>query len=276
VLFVLSVYLSFWVAKTVRGILADDVLPRLSLPRGVANSASTMTYYLLLMLGLVVALAAAGFEVSQLTIVLGALSLGIGLGLQSVINNFVSGLILMFERPIQPGDTVELAGTVGTVRDIGMRATTFTTFEGADVVVPNGMLLSEKLINWTLSSSTRRVDIPVGVAYGSDPHRVRALLLEVAQRIERVVQQPPPAVWFTGFGASSLDFSVRVWSHFDDHPSVRSALGLGIHTALAQAGIEIPFPQQDLHLKSVERGVFDRLQGKAGPAADASPATPAP
>ncbi len=276
VLFVLSVYLSFWVAKTVRGILADDVLPRLSLPRGVANSASTMTYYLLLMLGLVVALAAAGFEVSQLTIVLGALSLGIGLGLQSVINNFVSGLILMFERPIQPGDTVELAGTVGTVRDIGMRATTFTTFEGADVVVPNGMLLSEKLINWTLSSNTRRVDIPVGVAYGSDPEKVRALLLQVAQRIERVVQQPPPAVWFTGFGASSLDFSVRVWTHFDDHPAVRSALGLSIHAALAQAGIEIPFPQQDLHLRSVERGLFDRLQGKADPAAGASTHTPAP
>jgi potassium efflux system protein len=275
VLFALSVYLSFWVAKTVRGILAEDVLPRMSLPRGVANSASTMTYYLLLMLGLVVALAAAGFEVSQLAIVLGALSLGIGLGLQTVVNNFVSGLILMFERPIQPGDTVEVAGTVGTVREIGMRATTFTTFEGADVVVPNGMLLSEKLINWTLTSNTRRVDIPVGVAYGSDPEKVRTLLLEVAQRTERVVHQPPPAVWFTGFGASSLDFSVRVWTRLDDHPGVRSALGLAIHDALRDAGIEIPFPQQDLHLKSVERGVFDRLQGKADPPAGGSAPRPA-
>jgi len=275
VLFALSVYLSFWVAKTVRGILAEDVLPRMSLPRGVANSASTMTYYLLLMLGLVVALAAAGFEVSQLAIVLGALSLGIGLGLQTVVNNFVSGLILMFERPIQPGDTVEVAGTVGTVREIGMRATTFTTYEGADVVVPNGMLLSEKLINWTLTSNTRRVDIPVGVAYGSDPEKVRTLLLEVAQRTERVVHQPPPAVWFTGFGASSLDFSVRVWTRLDDHPGVRSALGLAIHDALRDAGIEIPFPQQDLHLKSVERGVFDRLQGKADPPAGGSAPRPA-
>jgi len=275
VLFALSVYLSFWVAKTVRGILAEDVLPRMSLPRGVANSASTMTYYLLLMLGLVVALAAAGFEVSQLAIVLGALSLGIGLGLQTVVNNFVSGLILMFERPIQPGDTVEVAGTVGTVREIGMRATTFTTFEGADVVVPNGMLLSEKLINWTLTSNTRRVDIPVGVAYGSDPEKVRTLLLEVAQRTERVVHQPPPAVWFTGFGASSLDFSVRVWTRLDDHPGVRSALGLAIHDALRDAGIEIPFPQQDLHLKSVGRGVFDRLQGKADPPAGGSAPRPA-
>ncbi|HYN61632.1 MAG TPA: mechanosensitive ion channel domain-containing protein, partial [Rubrivivax sp.] len=276
VLFLVSVFLSFWVAKTVRGILAKDVLPRMSLPRGVANSASTMTYYLLLMLGLVVALAAAGFEVSQLAIVIGALSLGIGLGLQTVVNNFVSGLILMFERPIQPGDTVEVSGTVGTVRDIGMRATTFTTFEGADVVVPNGMLLSEKLINWTLSSNTRRIDIPVGVAYGSDPEKVRALLLEVTQRTERVARQPPPAVMFTGFGASSLDFSVRAWTHFDDHPIVRSALGLAIHAALRDAGIEIPFPQQDLHLRSIERGLFDRLHDKADPAAGETASTPVP
>jgi small-conductance mechanosensitive channel len=261
VLFCLSVYLSFWAAKTVRGVLSEDVLPRMSLPRGVANSASTMTYYLLLMLGLMVALAAAGFEVSQLALVLGALSVGIGFGLQTVVNNFVSGLILMFERPIQPGDTVELSGTVGTVRDIGMRATTFTTFEGADVVVPNGMLLSEKLINWTLSTNTRRIDIPVGVAYGSDPERVRSLLTEVAQRTERVAAQPAPVVLFTGFGASSLDFSVRAWTRFDDYPVVRSGLGLAIHAALADAGIAIPFPQQELHLKSVDRGLVEQLRG---------------
>ena len=276
VLFIVSVFLSFWVAKTVRGILAEDVLPRMSLPRGVANSASTITYYLLLMLGLMVALAAAGFEVSQLAIVLGALSLGVGLGLQAVVNNFVSGLILMFERPIQPGDTVELAGTIGTVRDIGMRSTTITTFEGADVVVPNGMLLSEKLINWTLNSNTRRVDVPVGVAYGSDPEQVRALLLQVAQCAERVVPQPPPAVLFTGFGASSLDFSVRVWARFDDSPGVRSALGLAIHATLHAAGIEIPFPQHDLHLRSIERGLMERLQGKADPAPGEQASPPAP
>jgi small-conductance mechanosensitive channel len=262
VLFCVSIYLSFWLAKTVRGVLAEDVLPRMTLPRGVANSASTMTYYLLLMLGLVVALAAAGFEVSQLAIVLGALSLGIGLGLQAVINNFVSGLILMFERPIQPGDTVELAGTVGTVRDIGMRSTTFTTFEGADVVVPNGMLLSEKLINWTLSSNTRRVDIPVGVAYGSDPAQVLGLLAAVADRTENVSRQPAPSVLFVGFGASSLDFSVRAWVHFNDYVSVRSNLGLGIHAALKEAGIEIPFPQQDLHLKTIDPGLMQRLNAK--------------
>ncbi len=264
VLFCVSVFLSFWIAKTVRGVLAEDVLPRMTLPRGVANSASTMTYYVLLLLGLMVALGAAGFELSQVTIVLGALSVGIGFGLQTVVNNFVSGLILMFERPIQPGDTVEVAGTIGTIRDIGMRATTFTTFEGADVVVPNGMLLSEKLINWTLSTNIRRIDLPVGVAYGSDPAAVAVLLAQVANATEGVLRHPAPTVLFIGFGASSLDFSVRGWATFDDHIFVRSRMALAVHAALKEAGIEIPFPQQDLHLRSIEPGLFDRLQPTGG------------
>ncbi len=270
-LFCVSVFLSFWLAKTVRGVLSEDVLPRMTLPRGVANSASTMTYYVLLIAGLMVALSAAGFEVSQVALVLGALSVGIGFGLQTVVNNFVSGLILMFERPIQPGDTVEISGTVGTIRDIGMRATTFTTFEGADVVVPNGMLLSEKLINWTLSTQTRRFDLPVGVAYGSDPAMVAELLAKVTQATEGVLRHPPPTVLFTGFGASSLDFSVRGWASFDDHVFVRSRLALAIHAALKEAGIEIPFPQQDLHLRSVEPGLFDGMQQRAQLQPDVKP-----
>ena len=147
VLFCVSVFLSFWIAKTIRGVLSEDVLPNMTLPRGVANSVSTMSYYALLLLGLLVALSAAGFELSQLAIVVGALSVGIGFGLNTVVNNFVCGLMLMIERPIQLGDTVELSGTTGKVREIGIRTTVLATFEGADVMVPNGMLLSEKLIN---------------------------------------------------------------------------------------------------------------------------------
>ncbi|MBK7901961.1 MAG: mechanosensitive ion channel [Proteobacteria bacterium] len=141
-LFLFSVYVAFWIARTVRLVLRDEVLPKMELPRGVDHSISSLSYYALVLIGLMVALAAAGFETSQFALIFGALGVGIGFGLQNVVNNFVSGLILMFERPIQPGDVVEVSGTSGKVRAIGMRATTLTTFEGADVIVPNGTLLS--------------------------------------------------------------------------------------------------------------------------------------
>lgn len=251
-LFCASVYLSFWIAQTIRSVLAEDVLPKMTLPRGVANSVSTMSYYLLLMLGLLVALTAAGFQLSQLALVVGALSVGIGFGLNTVINNFVCGLILMIERPIQPGDTIELSGTTGTIRDIGIRTTTITTFDGADVLVPNGLLLSEKLTNWTLSNRRRRIEVPIGVAYDSALREVQALLLDVASKIKGISLVTPPAVLFLGFGESSLDFVVRVWTDdFDLGADIRSELALEIHAALKAAGIEIPYPQRDLHIRSV-------------------------
>ena len=249
-LFAFAVYLAFWVAKTVRYVLRDEVLPKMSLPRGVGNSVSSLTYYALVFVGLMVALAAAGFEMSQFAIIVGALGVGIGFGLQNVVNNFVSGLILMFERPIQPGDVVEITGTSGKVREIGMRATTLKTFEGADVVVPNGTLLSEKLINWTLIDMDRRVDVNLGVAYGSNPRQVMALLMEVTKSTPGVAVEPAPAVVFVGFGPSTLDFGIRAWTHqFGDWVDIRSELSVRVYEALDAAGIEIPFPQQVVHLR---------------------------
>jgi len=266
-LFLFSVWLAFWAAKTVRYVLQDDVLPKMSLPRGVANSVSSLSYYAVVIAGLFVALAAAGFEVSQLAIVVGALGVGIGFGLQNVVNNFVSGLILMFERPIQPGDVVEVSGTSGKVREIGMRATTLSTFEGADVVVPNGMLLSEKLINWTLSDMDRRIDVNVGVAYGTDPRKVLELLMEVTTGTPGIATEPAPTVLFVGFGASSLDFSIRSWTNnFGEWVKIRSELTVRVNDALKQAGIEIPFPQQDLHVRTVAPEAGSVLAGLGRPA----------
>jgi len=275
-LFAVSVYLAFWVARTVRMILQDEILPKMPLPRGVGSSVSSLTYYALVMFGIFVALAAAGFEISQLAIVIGALGVGIGFGLQNVVNNFVSGLILMFERPIQPGDVVEVSGTSGKVREIGMRATTLTTFEGADVVVPNGMLLNEKLINWTLSDMDRRIDVNVGVAYGSDPRRVVELLMEVTKATPGVATVPEPTVLFTGFGASSLDFGVRAWTNeFGEWVRIRTELTMRVYEALRDAGIEIPFPQQDLHLRSVAPDAGAILAGQRPPETPAGdPAAP--
>jgi len=263
-LFFFSVWLAFWVAKTVRVILHDEVLPKMSLPRGVGNSVASLTYYAMVIAGLFFALAAAGFEVSQLAFVVGALGVGIGFGLQNVVNNFVSGLILMFERPIQPGDVVEVGGTSGKVREIGMRATTLSTFEGADVVVPNGMLLSDKLINWTLSDMDRRIDVNVGVAYGTDPRKVLALLMEVTASTEGIATEPAPTVLFVGFGTSSLDFAIRAWTNnFGDWVKIRSNLTVRVYDALLGAGIEIPFPQQDLHVRSVAPAAATVLAGLA-------------
>ncbi|MBK6350898.1 MAG: mechanosensitive ion channel [Proteobacteria bacterium] len=251
-LFIVSVYVAFWVARTVRIVLRDEMLPKMDLPRGVGNSISSLSYYGLVLIGLLVALAAAGFETSQFALVFGALGIGIGLGLQNVVNNFVSGLILMFERPIQPGDVVEVSGTSGKVREIGMRATTLTTFEGADVVVPNGTLLSEKLINWTLSDMNRRIDVEVGVAYGSDPRRVLALLRDVALATPGITPEPAPAIVLKGFGPSSLDFGIRAWTNdFGDWVAIRTEMTARVYEALMQEGIEIPFPQQAVHIRNV-------------------------
>jgi small-conductance mechanosensitive channel len=278
-LFLFSVWLAFWVAKTVRLVLQDEILPKVSLPRGVANSVSSLTYYAMVLLGLMVALAAAGFEVGQLAIVVGALSVGIGFGLQNVVNNFVSGLILMFERPIQPGDVVEVSGTSGKVREIGMRATTLSTFEGADVVVPNGVLLNEKLINWTLSDMDRRIDVNVGVAYGNDPRRVLELLMEVTRSTPGIATEPAPAILFSGFGPNSLDFAIRSWTNnFGDWVKIRSDLHVRVYEALRHAGIEIPFPQQDLHLKTISPAAGELLTGRRSPpdAPNAEPPEPVP
>ncbi len=258
--FALSVYLAFWIAKSVRVLLRDEVLTGMSLPRGAASSISSLTYYALLLIGLFMALAAAGFEIGRLAIVLGALSVGIGLGLQNIVQNFVSGLVLMFERPVYPGDVIEVGGTSGRVREIGMRATTLATFEGADVVVPNGTLLSEKLINWTLSDMNRRIEVNVGVAYGTQPRQVLDLLLQVTGTTPGIIAHPLPAALFVGFGESSLNFTVRAWTdNFDEWVNIRSDLTMRIHDAISAAGIQIPFPQRDLHLRSIAPEVTTAL-----------------
>jgi len=260
--FFVSIYVAFWAAKATRYLLQEEVLTRMSLPRGVGNSVASLTYYAVLLLGGLVALTAAGFKMTQLAFIFGALGVGIGFGLQNVVNNFVSGLILMFERPIQPGDVVEITGTSGRVREIGMRATTIKTFDGADVVVPNGTLLSEKLTNWTLLDRNRRLDIDIGVAYGSDPAKLSALLQRTALQTTGIVSSPEPVVLFLGFGASALNFGIRAWTYdYDNSASIRSDLVTRIYIALNEAGIELPFSQQDIHLRSVSEEAIEKLRG---------------
>ena len=252
---VLSVAFTIWIsliiARVVRVVLEEDLLPRLSLPRGVPTAISAGANYLILLMGVLVALSAAGIDPGRVALVAGALSVGIGFGLQNVVNNFVSGLILLLERPVQIGDIIELSNVSGQVRRIGIRSSTIATGDGADVIVPNATLISERVLNWTLSSHQRRIEITVGVAYGSDPKKVIEVLETAARETPDVLAYPEPQAVFRTFGDSSLGFALSVWTNRQDIlGTVRSRVALAVHDALGAAGIVIPFPQQDVHVRT--------------------------
>ena len=247
--FFFMLWLAVQASRFVRFVIDEDVLPHISLPRGVPAAISTGVHYAILAAGAFMAIGAAGVDLSKFGLLAGALGVGIGFGLQNVVNNFVSGLILLFERPVQTGDMIEVGSLQGEVKRIGIRSSTVRTFEGADVIVPNGMLISERLVNWTFADRTRRIDLSVGVEYGTDPSKVLALLVETARASSEVLSLPEPVALFMGFGDSSLDFQLRVWCRFELGMNVRSDLGIAVHEALRGAGIGIPFPQRDVHLK---------------------------
>jgi potassium-dependent mechanosensitive channel len=252
----LVMLVGYALARAFTFILKRFLLPRLPLQRGMAYAISTMTQYVLLLLVAVATLADAGVELNKFTVLTGALGVGLGFGLQNIVNNFVSGLILLFERPIHLGDTVEIGGLVGAVRRIGARSSTIVTLQGAEVIVPNSNLLSNQVINWTLSSQWRRVDVPVRIAYGTDPERVLKLLVDVAESYPGVLRERPPEAFFLGFGESALNFELRFWSaRQDTWFQLQSAVAVGVANALQKAGIEIPFPQRDLHLRTVDASI---------------------
>jgi small-conductance mechanosensitive channel len=202
------------------------------------------------------AIADAGVELNRFTVLTGAIGVGLGFGMQNIVNNFVSGLILLFERPIHVGDTVDVGGLVGTVRRIGARSSTVLTFQGAEVIVPNSNLVSNQLINWTLSSPWRRVDVLVGVAYGTDPERVLTLLVEVANSHPGVLRARSPAAFFLGFGESALNFELRFWSAQQEMWfQLKSDVTVAVARALCEAGIKIPFPQRELYVRGIEPSV---------------------
>ena len=247
--FVLAIFLTFSASKLVRAILNDDVLPYVSLPKGIPSTILTMTHYMILSIGFLFAMSAAGMNWSNLAIIIGSLGVGIGFGLQNLVNNFVSGLILIFERPISIGDVVEVGTLMGTVKRIGIRSSTIRTFNESEVIVPNGLLVSQELINWTLSDRQRRLDIPVGVAYGTDPLKVMTILQEVAEANPRVKDYPKPFITFEGFGDSSLDFLLRIWAaDFSEGLSIKTDVTMEVYKRFNEENIQIPFPQRDIHI----------------------------
>lgn len=274
---VVAAGLVFWGALTVSRLirfgLAEDVFSRVTMPKGRPYAIATLFHYAMLILGLVLAAAALGFDANRATLLTGAFGVGIGFGLQTIVNNFVSGIILLTERPIQLGDTIAMGEIFGEVQRIGIRSSTVRTWQGAEVIVPNADLISQQVTNWTLSDRRRRMEIPVGVAYGSAPQRAIDALLAAVRDVEGILADPAPVVLFMGFGESSLDFEVRAWTEqFDSFFGIRSAICVRIVERLAEAGLEVPFPQRDLHLKSVAAAVGRRASAETE--AEQSPAPP--
>jgi potassium efflux system protein len=199
-----------------------------------------------------------GMEWSKIQWLVAALSVGLGFGLQEIVANFVSGLILLFERPIRIGDLVTLNNVTGTVSKINIRATTLIDPDHKEVVVPNKTFITQQLINWTLSDQITRIQIPVGIAYGSDCDKAESLLLEVARNHPSVLRDPEPVALFLGFGASSLDFELRVYvGQLSDRLNLTHDLNMEINRRFAEEEINIAFPQLDVHLHRASKGISE-------------------
>lgn len=267
--FVFTLLVAMAMSRLVHEILEDEVFPRANLPRGIPNALLTLSSYAVWSLGFVLALAAAGVQLSQLAILVGGLGVGIGLGLQDVVKNFAAGITLLLERRLHVGDAVQIPdkNVFGRILSIGMRASVVRNWNGTEAIMPNDDLVSGTVTNWTLSDQTHRIEVTVGVAYGNDPARVIDLLLSVAKADGRFLEHPAPLALFTGFGESSLDFSLRAWSDepYETNAVRASELAVAVHAALKEAGIEIPFPQREVNVTNVAPGVAELLRRGSAP-----------
>jgi potassium-dependent mechanosensitive channel len=247
--FVLTLWAASLLSAFIRFILQEEVYNRRGVAPGLSYAYSRLAHYVILAVGFLVGLGVLGMDLTKVSVLAGAFGVGIGFGLQDVVNNFVCGLILLFERPVHVGDIVEVGDLQGEVRKIGIRASTVRTYRGADIVVPNSQFITANVTNWTLSDQMRRIDLPVGVNYASAPKRVIEVLESVARANPGILQHPPPQCLFTGYGDSSINFELRAWTdQFNNWRAIRSELATGVYDAVHAAGMSFPFPQREVRL----------------------------
>ena len=238
--FIFTIWAAFALSRLIRFLLDEDVYPRLQLPRGLPYAISSVLHYTVLLMGFFTAVGALGYDLTKFTILAGAFGVGLGFGLQNIVNNFVSGIILLFERPLQVGDTIEIDGLTGVVRRIGIRASVIRTTTGSELIVPNGRFISEKVTNWTFSSGQRAFGLTIVVANDVEPKQVMELLLKTSGENELITDSPAPQVVMTGFNAGGLTFELQAWTkRYEDWQTARSELAIAVAAALKAAGINV-------------------------------------
>lgn len=250
---VISTILLLVLSKKLHNLIYRRLFTRSRMSAGNRYVIATITRHLIHIIGFYIILVNAGFDFKTLTVILGALGVGIGFGLQHIINNFVSGILILFERPISVGDRVVVEGVEGNVVEINARATKVKTNDNITHIIPNGDFVTKRVINWSHEGRTVRNRIPVSVAYGEDPEKVKDALLAVAKADPNVLQNPKPDVLFKEFGDSSLNFELRVWTQsYISKPGVlKSDLNYAIAKKFKETDIEVPYPQRDLYIKEL-------------------------
>ncbi len=248
-----AVFALFYISGKLRHWTANRILSRSKLELGIRQAIGSIVRYVVIVVGLLIILQTAGIDLTTLNILAGAVGIGVGFGLQNVANNFISGVIILFERPIKVGDRIEVGDVEGDVATISARSTTIITNDNIAIIVPNSKFISENVINWSYTDRKVRFKIPIGVAYGSNTRLVEKLLLEVAAENKDVLADPAPAVRFTDFGDSSLNFELRAWttSLLQRKGKLISDLNFAISDKFLLHNIEIPFPQRDLHIRTM-------------------------
>ncbi|MEM9045916.1 MAG: mechanosensitive ion channel domain-containing protein [Pseudomonadota bacterium] len=251
--FLIVFSIGYVVTRMIQGVLSRNVLPLTGLDSGGRDALTAGIGYVGIFVAALIAISTTGLDLSNVAIVAGALSVGIGFGLQNIVNNFISGIILLVERPIKAGDWVELASGMGYVRKVNVRSTEVQTFDRSTLFVPNSELIASSVINWTHSDLNGRLIVPIGVAYGTEPRKVEKILQEIADSHPMLLKRPSPYVLFRGFGADSLNFEIRgVLRDVNWILNVQSDMNYAIAEKFEQAGIEIPFAQRDIHIKNID------------------------